>query len=158
MDMDRPIILPEPVYRGLIRYCSEQSPCEACGLLLGSEAQGALHMERFVPVPNIAERPKHHFIMDPAALIPFLYPSPGEPAPAGIVHSHPRAAAVPSPEDLATPWSDIPSHWIVSLADPRSPVVRAYRYESGGRKYTELTWRLLRGGSGQAGDAESSVQ
>ena len=45
----------------------------------------------------------------------------------GAYHSHPRSAAVPSPTDVAEAFSEEFLCVIVSLLDPSTPAVRAYR-------------------------------
>lgn len=113
-----------------LHHCLEQYPSEACGLLLGSIEKDWIQAELFVPITNVAQDPLHHFTMDPVSLLPYLLSGTGKVASiVGILHSHPRTAAIPSAEDLKTSWIPIPTHWIVSLLNQAAPEMQAYRYE-----------------------------
>ncbi|UUZ93897.1 M67 family metallopeptidase [Paenibacillus sp. P25] len=112
----------------ILRYCSFVRPHEACGFLAGhKEAEHQYRVDTFIPIRNVHPEPENHFQMDPLETISVLSRfSPGELI--GIVHSHPRAALVPSGKDLNTEWHTVPSHWIVSLAQASRPVIEAYGY------------------------------
>jgi proteasome lid subunit RPN8/RPN11 len=45
----------------------------------------------------------------------------------GIYHSHPHTQAYPSPTDVALAFYPDALYFIVSLADPDQPAVRAFR-------------------------------
>mgnify|MGYP001350325160 CR=1 FL=1 len=116
--------------RDLLSYCRSKLPEEACGALVGKEANGIIRVTGVVPIANRSPAPLSRFRFDAEQWIKLLYGSArsGETV-VGVFHSHPTVPAVPSAEDLATHWRVVPSHWIVSFADPTRPEVAAYRYE-----------------------------
>lgn len=110
----------------MLQHCMDQKPQEGCGFLFGNNERV---MELFVPVANIHNEPERYFLMDPKGMIRALFAGHhGNRQPAGIVHSHPLTPPVPSAEDLKSPWRGAAFHWIVSLADPQIPLVKAYQY------------------------------
>jgi proteasome lid subunit RPN8/RPN11 len=129
--MERSVILKKTTLAHIISYCMKNKPYEACGLLLGSfdEVAQAIHVEQFLPVPNIAQDAATHFMMDPAAIIPIVTkPSPMAESIVGVLHSHPTSAPIPSAEDLQSAWLHIPSHWIVSLQLEEHYDIKAFHY------------------------------
>ena len=116
--------------RDLLAYCRSKLPEEACGALVGRSEDGVVEATGFVPIANRSPAPLSRFQFDAEQWIELLYGSvrSGHTV-VGVFHSHPTTPAVPSAEDLATHWRSVPSHWIVSFADPARPEVAAYRYE-----------------------------
>ncbi|MNC46869.1 hypothetical protein D3C75_959020 [compost metagenome] len=72
-------------------------PHEACGVLLGAAAAGGMHIDRYLPMRNVAPDPLHAFVPDPKDWVAALYL---EPAPVGLFHSHPHTAPWPSGADI----------------------------------------------------------
>ncbi|MCZ8512095.1 M67 family metallopeptidase [Paenibacillus filicis] len=124
------IIIDEMLLRRVIAHCESELPREACGFLGGvREPDGTVvRAMQWLPVRNRAQDPSHHFLMDGLDTVQCLMRLEPSLELVGLVHSHPRTAAVPSEEDLATEWHTLPSHWIVSLAVPGHPDVRAFAY------------------------------
>ncbi len=91
----------EPVLEDVKQYVYENADIEACGLI--SVEKGRV---RWNPCPNVAENPKHDFIIDPLD-----YKKVADKGDiVGVVHSHPAARPVPSTVDraacdrLGVPW------------------------------------------------------
>jgi [CysO sulfur-carrier protein]-S-L-cysteine hydrolase len=126
----------------LLFYCKQQLPHEACGFLYGQRTtHDSFRIDRFVSIPNISRQPDKHFEMDPRHLISAVLPvSRGHEELLGLFHSHPTAPAIPSQEDLSTPWRAVPSHWIVSLQDPQRPKLGVFSYTSNGCEQLEVRY------------------
>ena len=78
------------------------------------------------------------YLVDPAEHVALLKRLRGGPRDViGAYHSHPRSPAWPSPSDIADAFSAHFVYVIVSLADPATPAVRAFRI--GGSEVIELT-------------------
>lgn len=115
------ITITAQAYRELAGYCVSKLPVEACGLLSGREGIA----ETCWPITNREESPTA-FTMDEAELDMVLeeIERSGEEL-VGMFHSHPTAAAKPSPfdkEHIVFPCS----YLILSLASGR-PRLRSYK-------------------------------
>ncbi|GIP56822.1 M67 family metallopeptidase [Paenibacillus sp. FSL W8-0186] len=91
----RRIILPS-VYKQLEQDSLTRYPHEACGILLGEIAAGAVVIDGYVPVTNASAQPDRHFSLDPQEWVKHSY----HPKLLGLFHSHPTAPPVPSAADL----------------------------------------------------------
>lgn len=141
------ILITAAARSAMIDHCLQTLPHEACGFLFGAAYGDRLLVKSFTPVTNVAKDPEVRFEMDPAVLIRLVSRRNGseEDVIVGIVHSHPRAPAVPSNEDLLTCWHHVPSHWILSLLDLEKPDIQAYRYIADKKARTRvipLAWEL----------------
>ncbi|WP_282936708.1 M67 family metallopeptidase [Paenibacillus sp. RC67] len=141
------VTLLRSVKQAALNHCIKQYPFEACGFMLGALINDRVQVNAFVPIGNVAKDPLHYFSMDPASIMPYLFPKGSkEPTIVGIVHSHPDSPAIPSNEDLQTAWLHIPTHWIVSLLDPHTPIIHAYRYETAkqaGVHFHSVPWSVI---------------
>ncbi|OOC62727.1 Mov34/MPN/PAD-1 family protein [Paenibacillus ihbetae] len=99
-DPFRPILLRRPVFEQMAAYTYGALPQEACGILIGQgNLQDApISVSEFLPVPNTAEDPLHHFRLEPAEWTRLLLSKRGI---IGLFHSHPSSSPEPSREDLA---------------------------------------------------------
>ena len=107
----------------MVAHAVMEAPRECCGLLVGT----ADRVEESVRTANL-EAGNARFLVDPAehfALVKRLRGTGRDVV--GAYHSHPRSAAVPSPTDVAEAFSEEFLCVIVSLLDPSTPAVRAYR-------------------------------
>jgi|GEM_PF-6892908 len=151
MIIARAVISPDCLNR-MESYGLLHHPNEACGLLLGSTSvlnqgngqtavQAELQIEQFIGIPNIASNPRRQFMMDPAAVLPYVMAEQrGASRIAGIMHTHPLAPAIPSQEDLGTAWLHTPSHWILSLRRKDIPEWGIFQYRidaAAGKPYYE---------------------
>jgi proteasome lid subunit RPN8/RPN11 len=102
-------------------------PNEGCGLLAGRQDVAY----RLVPMTNVRSSATE-FEMDPRELIQQLrlFRESGEQVLA-IYHTHPQDIAWPSERDIARAAYPESATVIVSLKDPESPQVRAFRIVSG---------------------------
>jgi proteasome lid subunit RPN8/RPN11 len=129
--------LPRRYAEEIIAHAREEAPNECCGILAG-EGGRVLRMYRAVN----AEHSPYRFDIDSRD----LYRIHAEVEALGwefvaIYHSHPQSEAYPSSTDVAMarlPGSgETVELWpgtvylIVSLADPASPQIRAFRFEKG---------------------------
>lgn len=131
------MMIPARIYREIIDYCEAKLPEEACGALIGrTETADTGEITQctvygFVPLANAAaEDREHRFTLDPGEWIHTLFAAQRHHRQVvGLLHSHPSTPPIPSLADRSTLWTDVPSHWIVSLADPEAPDVKAYRFK-----------------------------
>ncbi|MGG1879761.1 M67 family metallopeptidase [Paenibacillus cisolokensis] len=74
-------------------------PEEACGVLLGYDANGGLiTVTEFLPIKNTADQPLHAFTLHPAEWTSVVLTRPDL---VGLFHSHPHTPPEPSAKDLA---------------------------------------------------------
>jgi proteasome lid subunit RPN8/RPN11 len=107
----------------VVAHARRDAPFECCGLLLGQEGM----LEEAVPAGNL-RRSRTRYLIDPRDHFAALRRArQGGRVVLGAYHSHPRSAAVPSPADLEEAHDAAFLYVIVSLQDPRSPDVQAYR-------------------------------
>jgi proteasome lid subunit RPN8/RPN11 len=85
-----------------IKLQSESAyPEECCAILLGRKENEVVWVVRAVPAINVHNEPEHAYEISAQALISAQRHARGEGLEiVGFVHSHPDAAAEPSPEDL----------------------------------------------------------
>jgi proteasome lid subunit RPN8/RPN11 len=122
------LILPEAAYNQMVAHCLVGLPDEACGLLAGDPATGAV--ATCYPTRNLAGSaklytvdPKDHLRADRDA------EARGH-AILGVFHSHTHTEAYPSPTDVAQAPDPGWHYVLVSLRDA-APVVRSYRIVDG---------------------------
>ena len=131
----------------IIAHAREEAPNECCGILAGKNGR-ALKLYRAVN----AERSPYRYDIDAQD----LYRIHSEAQAKGwefvaIYHSHPKGEAYPSATDVAMSrwpggdkdvdrWPGV-CYLIISLADPASPLIRAFRIEEG--RVTEDPLQLI---------------
>ncbi len=129
--------LPRRYADEIIAHASEEAPIECCGILAGRDGE-ILRLYRALN----SEQSPYRYNIDPQDL--FRIHSEVEAAGwefIAIYHSHPGGQAYPSSTDLTMAQTAGPGEalelWpgvvylIVSLADPSSPQMRAFRLERG---------------------------
>lgn len=111
----------------IIDQARDARPEEACGLLAGRHGR----VDQVYPLPN-AERSPVRYLAEPQAQLDAMLEieERGDEI-VGIYHSHLAAPAYPSPTDVAMAAYPDAVHLIVSLADPDSPVLGAFRIRNG---------------------------
>ncbi|MFW6383950.1 MAG: Mov34/MPN/PAD-1 family protein [Halodesulfurarchaeum sp.] len=87
------------VRAGIVGHARAAAPAEACGLLGGRDADPAT-VTVAIPTPNVADRPRDRYVVDPEALVAGhdALEADGQ-ALLGFYHSHPRGPAEPSAID-----------------------------------------------------------
>jgi proteasome lid subunit RPN8/RPN11 len=122
--------LPRAVDEELRAYASAHYPLEACGLVLGERDATGIRITRAVPCENVAERSRrgHSFLIDPRVVLNAARsPNGGGEGLVGFFHSHPSAAAEPSPADMEfiRLWPE--TVWlIVSVIGGKASAARAW--------------------------------
>lgn len=112
-------------------------PNECCGLIEGRCAEDGWHAVQLHEMPNIAEDPSRHFLIDPQPQITLLRRLRGTGhAVIGCFHSHPRGLAEPSTTDLERAVDD-DFVWLIAGGVPDDFSFNAYVFSSG--TFTKLT-------------------
>lgn len=114
-------------YNDMISHSMRSLPNEACGILIqdaSSSSADNIFINTFIPLHNHAAHPTRQFTIQPTELLPYL--TDKHRTIVGLFHSHPRAASIPSTEDLTTLWHTIPTYWILSLQQKERPDLQAY--------------------------------
>lgn len=110
----------------------DNAPLEACGLLIG-ESGGAV-VRRFVPIANEAASDRIYRLDGAQYAQAALAADDDGLDIIGVMHSHPRTVAYPSPTDVADAANPmIPStwHWVIVSLAAGFPTVRSFRIVNG---------------------------
>lgn len=123
--------------RQIIAHARAEAPNECCGVIAGKDGRA----QRLYRAVN-AENSPYRYSIEPSELFRIYtdVESKGWQFLA-IYHSHPSSEAYPSrtdvdlaqwrsPDGTAPLWPDV-HYLIVSLAEPASPLIRAFRIEEG---------------------------
>ena len=114
------------ILEALVRNAQEELPLECCGLLMG-EGEIITHHR---PMKNVLES-NVLYAMEARALFQFFKDlRAANQKHLGIYHSHPASEAHPSETDVRESFYPDCAYFIVSLKDPHSPQVRAFRIEN----------------------------
>jgi len=94
-------------YEAMRRYCEQDYPAEACGILLGKSVGDERSVTQVVPCRNAASDSSRRYSIDPGELIRVRRQARASGLEIlGFYHSHPDHPAQPSPTDLED------AHWI----------------------------------------------
>jgi [CysO sulfur-carrier protein]-S-L-cysteine hydrolase len=116
------------VQMAIVAHCLRGLPDEACGLIAGDDALGAVLA--WYPAQNLA-RSARVYTVDPLAHLRADRDAESRGMQLlGVFHSHTHTDAYPSPTDIAQAPDPAWHYVIVSLRDT-SPVVRSYRIVDG---------------------------
>jgi proteasome lid subunit RPN8/RPN11 len=120
----------------MIEHALQEAPNECCGVLLGKNDT----IDRVIAMRSDPPAPDAYF-MDPLQQVEVFteMEKRGESL-LGIYHSHPKGPAEPSGVDLQLAFHPDAVYFIVSLADPTQPEVRAFMLRSG--KFQEVQIEL----------------
>jgi len=130
--------LPDEIRAAIVEHARGGYPNEACGLIVGTAAavDGGQAL-RFEPTRNAAASP-YRYEIDSADLLRIaIEADDADQVVWGIVHSHVRSAARPSPTDIGLAFYPDALYILVSLAeseaDPATggPGIRAWRIAAG---------------------------
>src|SRR5687767_14787595 len=127
--------IPKRIADEIIAHSREEAANECCGLVSGKEG---LATEVFRARNEMASPLAYNVHPQDLLRITEAIESRGEEL-AAIYHSHTRSPAEPSQTDinLAGNWPD-PVYLICSIADPDTPVLRAWRLRDGSVAEVEL--------------------
>lgn len=135
MANENKIFIKQAIYDELIRWCLREPGKEACGILAGKDKR----IERIFPLANISDSPKFCYMIEPKEQLRVFKELRNQGLEmAAIFHSHVDAQAYPSQRDIELAFYPESSCIIVSLSDPKSPVVRSFRIVEGKIKEEEL--------------------
>ena len=128
--------LPSPIVEAAIAHAEFTYPEEACGLLAVDDA-GSIRMAYCL---TNRDRSRYRFTVDPNEHYrAWKHAERHGWDIGGAFHSHPASPAYPSATDVAGALDPSWVHVIVSLADPASPNVRAFRIADGAVHELELS-------------------
>lgn len=111
----------------MIAHAREEAPLEACGILAGIEGKvlklyRAKNADRSPVSYRLEPEEQYRIFMDIEEKVWDIL---------GIYHSHPTSPAFPSGRDLKQAYYPEAIYFVVSLADPAKPEVRAFRIIEG---------------------------
>ena len=111
------------ILEAIVRQAKEEAPRECCGLLMGEDEIVTHHR----PMKNVLES-NVRYAMEAQALFQFFKDlRAANQKHLGIYHSHPASEAYPSETDVRESFYPDCAYFIVSLKNPGSPLVRAFR-------------------------------
>jgi proteasome lid subunit RPN8/RPN11 len=132
------VALPATIERAIVDHARAEYPNEACGVIVGDRpAAGGGIALRWEPARNRAASPYRYEIHPDDLLRLTVATDAADETFWGIVHSHVRSPAVPSPTDVGLAFYPDALYVLVSLApslaDPATgePAVRAWRIVDG---------------------------
>ena len=122
----------------LIAEAASAAPAECCGILLG-----AGRIDEVRPAANVAEDPRRHFEIDPAALIAAHRAArSGGLAVIGYYHSHPGGHPVPSATDCEHSGGD-GSVW--AIVAPKEGGTDVAFWRDGAQGFEALSYEVVDG-------------
>ena len=132
----RTAVLPASIREAIVAHARSGYPNEACGLIIGDRpAAAGGRALRFEATHNRAASP-YRYEIDPDDLYRLtIATDDADEVFWGIVHSHVRSPAVPSPTDIGLAFYPDALYVLVSLADES---VRAWRIVDGAVHEVEL--------------------
>jgi proteasome lid subunit RPN8/RPN11 len=132
------VVVPTAIREAIVAQARAEYPNEACGVIVGDDdaAAGgrALH---YVPTRNEAASPFRYRVHPDDLLRLTIEIDDADQAFWGIVHSHVRSPAVPSPTDIGAATYPEALYLLVSLSDDEAdpatgePSLRAWRIVDG---------------------------
>jgi proteasome lid subunit RPN8/RPN11 len=132
-----PIRLPGAIADAVLTHARAEAPLEACGLIPGSAfaADGGQPL-RYVPCRNALASSVRYTIHSEDLLRVTIDADDSGGAIWGIVHSHVRSPAIPSPTDVDLAYYPDAVYLLVSLSD--EPALRAWRIADGSAREVAL--------------------
>ena len=132
------VVVPASISQAIVAQARAEYPNEACGVIVGDDAAAsggvALH---YVPTRNEAASPFRYRVHPDDLLRLTIEVDDADQAFWGIVHSHVRSPAVPSPTDIGAATYPEALYLLVSLSDDEAdpatgaPNLRAWRIVDG---------------------------
>jgi proteasome lid subunit RPN8/RPN11 len=116
------------ILEAIVRHAEDEAPRECCGLLIGQGETITHHR----PMKNVLES-NVRYEMEARELFQFFKNlRAANQKHLGIYHSHPVSEAYPSETDVRESFYPDCAYFIVSLKNPHSPLVRAFRLPGDG--------------------------
>jgi proteasome lid subunit RPN8/RPN11 len=121
------IEISKAIHDDMTAHARSGFPLEVCGILGGTgNTVSAIYRMTNTDASN------EHFMMDPKEQFTVVKALRAQGlAMLAIYHSHPETPARPSEEDIRLALTPDVSYIIISLADPRQPVVKSYKIDQG---------------------------
>ncbi len=119
----------------MMAHAEKEAPLEACGILAGKEG----HAVKLYRATNADCSPASYRLEPEEQYRIFMDIEEKGWDILGIYHSHPTSPAVPSGIDLKQAYYPEAIYFVVSLADPVEPYVRAFRIVEGKITEEEIT-------------------
>lgn len=117
-------------YDKILKHCQDGLPNESCGLLAGTIEDGVKTVEKVYLLTNI-DASNEHFSMDPKEQLAAVKDMRANGySMIGNFHSHPESPSRPSEEDKRLAYDPTMEYLILSLMEPESPVLKAFRIDS----------------------------
>ncbi|MDX8402239.1 MAG: M67 family metallopeptidase [Mariprofundaceae bacterium] len=131
--------LPEEAAALMRREAERAWPAEACGLLVGTVADGCWRITQARTARNLnTERAEDRFALDPAAWRAAERELRGSGLEIiGVWHSHPDCPAKPSPTDLESAWEGL-AYPIVAVHQGRVTDIRAWHLDESCGRFREM--------------------
>lgn len=117
------VVVPAPLYEGMIEHCRQGLPNEACGFLGGRDGKA----ERLYRLTNEAASPVYFRPAGREMLDAMNDIDANDMDLVAIFHSHVASAPYPSSTDIREAHYPESAYIIVSLADRQRPVARGWR-------------------------------
>ncbi len=134
--------IPVSVLRTVETAAARRFPEEACGLLVGRDAPGAVVVSTAYESANLADDRCATFDVDPGLRLRLQrrVREAGERV-VGLFHSHPNGSAAPSDTDRGSIWEDDLVWLIVAVADGVVTETRAFAADQAARDFRSLEMR-----------------
>lgn len=119
--------IPNDIFEQIVAQARDAAPIEACGILAGKNGAA----EKLYKMTN-ADRSSEHFTMEPQEQFAVVKDIRADGLRMlAIYHSHPASPARPSAEDIRMALTPDVTYVIVSLQNPRMPVIKGFDIEDG---------------------------
>ncbi|HCJ66003.1 MAG TPA: hypothetical protein DHV62_01425 [Elusimicrobia bacterium] len=119
----------------MFTHCRETFPNEACGILAGKDEQ----VDKIYPTKNVSPTPYTRYLIDPQEQFKIFKEIEKENLEMlAIYHSHTHTHAYPSKTDCELANYPDVFYLIISLVNPKEPVVKSYSIVDGKIKEEEV--------------------
>lgn len=116
------LVVPRPLFDGLVAHARAEVPAECCGVLAGRVEDGVGWVTAGYPLVNEAASPTK-FVSEAGSMFAAVRAMRAAGTDVlAVYHSHPTSAPVPSPRDLEWNYSEDVVTLIVGLAGPELEV------------------------------------
>ncbi|VAW50120.1 hypothetical protein MNBD_GAMMA06-1842 [hydrothermal vent metagenome] len=129
------LYLPRPLINKLLAHAQKNPDIEVCGLI-GNNVE---NRKRYYPIDNVSKNPDCHFLMDAPQQIKTMKKMREEQQELfAIVHSHPKAKAEPSQQDIESNNYKNTFFIIISLNTEGVLEMRAYIQQQNNMQEVDL--------------------